>query len=77
MSTVWVVVRQQNECNLIILEGIYTTEAKARVKGEQLMDLIKECGEWKCTSSNYWENSSGEIYIEERENDRYDEEREY
>jgi hypothetical protein len=77
MATVWVVMRQQTDCGLIILEGIYSTEAKAGVKADQLMAIIRECGEWKLISPNYWENSSGQIYIEERTLDRYDEERDY
>lgn len=81
MASVWVVVRQQHDCGLIILEGIYSTEAKARVKADQLMDTIKEWDnkpvDWKLTDLNYWESGFGEIYIEERYMDRYDEEREY
>jgi hypothetical protein len=76
MATVWVVVRQQNGCELIILEGIYSTEAKAQVKADP-SDLIREWGKWKLTGPNYWETRSDQIYIEERAVDRYDEEREY
>ena len=77
MSSVWVVVRQQNDDNMVILEGIYSTEEKAHAKVTQLMDIMNEYGEWKNSRTNYWENNNDEIYIEKRYLDRYDEVRDY